>query len=251
MNNVAVLANPLELIDAQSVGLIGLPAEKPAQRSLPGAADDLLRSISQMLDRMILEVISKRTATEFKSAQDQIFADYVSLSVAFARVASKAIDRKAIAKLNAESFCELEAEIRENGEACFGLSMKERATFTVWMLRKISDLLGELQTGKLDDGHEEQDKEFAKEFFLHAIVARFYVDCLIISMRTKTPLYEDVLPTIDHGLKAIVNAYAWVKQAVDLRFPRQHDDSVIPEWTDEDDLVVASGIRDFSRFADD
>ena len=76
MNNAAILSDPLGLIDSQSVGLIGLPAEKPAQRSLPGSADNLLRSITETQNQLILEVISKRTADEFTHAAAEVFPQY-------------------------------------------------------------------------------------------------------------------------------------------------------------------------------
>jgi hypothetical protein len=248
MNNAA-LATPIDLIDSQSVSLIGLPAEKPAQRSLPGSADTLLRSIVETLNQMIAEVISKRTAEDLRKAELDVFPQYVSLVVAFARVASRAIDRNTIIRLNAESFCELEAEIRANGEACFGDGLTERATHTVWMLRKISDLLGMLQ-GSTTGGHVDQakDAEFAGMFFLHAIRARFYVDCLVASMRTKQPLYRDVFPQVDDGLRSIVNAYAWIKQAVDLRLPSVDAESVTPEWTEEDRELADASMADLDRF---
>lgn len=249
--NSAVLANPLGLIDSQNVGLIGLPAEKPAQRSLPGSADNLLKSIGETIDEMIVDVISKRTADEFSKAEAEVFPQYVSLVVAFSRVASKVIDRKTIVRLNAESFCELEAEIRANGEACFGESLKERAMFTVWMLRKISDLLAVLQTATVGDDQKGKDAEFAGHFFLHALRARFYVDCLIASMRTSRPLYRSVFPQVDDGLRSIVNAYAWVKQAVDLRLPSDDSEMVAPEWTADDQELLDASTYDLDRFDTD
>lgn len=245
--NSAALANPLGLIDSQNVGLIGLPAEKPAQRSLPGSADNLLKSIGGTLDEMILDVISKRTAEEFSAAASDVFPQYVSLVVAFSRVASKVIDRKTIVRLNAESFSVLESEIRANGEACFGDSLKERAMFTVWMLRKISDLLAVLQTATVGDHEKDKDAEFAGHFFLHALRARFYVDCLVASMRTKQPLYRSVFPQVDDGLRSIVNAYAWVKQAVDLRLPSSDSDLVAPAWTDDDQELLDASTSDMDR----
>jgi hypothetical protein len=250
MNTAAVLSNPFGLIDSQNVGLIGLPAEKPAQRSLPGSADNLLRSISETLDAMIFEVISKRTSEEFEKAAGDVFPQYVSLVVAFSRVATKVIDRKAIVRLNAESFSELEAEIRANGVACFGESLQERAMFTVWMLRKISDLLAMLQEAEIGQDLQEKDAEFAQGFFLHAVRARFYVDCLIASMRNKQPLYRPVFPQVDDGLRSIVNAYAWVKQAVDLRLPSGATEPSV-EWTDEDQDLVDSSTHDLDRFDTD
>jgi hypothetical protein len=249
--NTAVLAHPLGLIDSQSVGLIGLPAEKSAQRSLPGSAEKLLKSIAETLDAMILDVISKRTAGELRQAEDEVFPQYVSLVVAFARVASKLVDRKTIARLSRESFCELEAEIREDGEASFGEALRDRALSTVWMLRKISDLLEILQTAPVGPKDREKDAEFAEAFFLHAVRARFYIDCLMTSMRTKRPLYRDTFPQVDDGLRSIINAYAWVKQSLDLRLPNNEPEPEAPAWTEEDQALINASMADMDSLDSD
>jgi len=242
--NTAVLAHPLDLIDSRSVGLIGLPAERPAQQTLPGSAGNLLKGIETTLDQMILDVISKRTAEEWARAEDEVLPQYISLVVAFARVVSKLVDRKTIVRLSAESFCELEAEIREKGEAAFGEALRDRAMSTVWMLRKITDLLADLQAAPVGPQEEAKDAEFAGAFFLHAVRARFYIDCLVASMRTKQPLYRDAFPQVDDGLRSIINAYAWVKQALDLRFPRNYDEPEAPPCTEEDQVLVDASMAD-------
>src|SRR5205823_10231596 len=109
-------------------------------------------------------------------------------------------------------------------------------------LRKISDLLAILQTAPpVGDDQKDKDAEFTGHFFLHALRARFYVDCLVASMRTKQPLYRSVFPQVDDGLRSTINAYAWVKQAVDLRFPSDDSKLVAPERTADDrELAEAS-----------
>ena len=225
-----------------------MPSERPAQQTLPGSVSGLLKSIDETLDRMILEVISKRTAEDLRQAENDVFPQYVSLVVAFALVVSKLVDRKTITRLGDESFCELEAEIRENGEACFGERLQERAMGTVWMLRKISDLLAILQTAPvIGDDQKDKDAEFARHFFLHALRARFYVDCLVASMRTRQPLYRTVFPQVDDGLRSAINAYSWVKQAVDLRFPSDDSRLVAPEQTADDRELAEASMYDLDR----
>ena len=168
--------------------------------------------------------------------------------IAFSSVASKVIDRKTVGRLSAESFCELEAELRANGEACFGEKLQERGLFTVWMLRKISDLLTVLNTATLGEDQKEKDAEFAGHFFIHALRARFFVDCLVASMRTRQPLYRSVFPQVDDGLRSIVNAYAWIKQAVDLRLPSDSSELATVEWTADDQELVDASMHDLDRF---
>jgi hypothetical protein len=244
-------ANPLSRIDSQNVALIGLPAEKPAQRSLPGIAENLFRSIKETHAQIVDDLISKRTAQEFAEAEVRALPEYATLVIAFSLVASRLIDRNTVARLNAESFSELEAEIREDGEACFGEALQQRALFTVWMLRKITDLLAMLKDGKVEASQKDQDAEFAESFFVHAIRARLHVDCLIASMHTRQPLYRDVFPQVDDGLRSIVNAYAWVKQAVDLRLPARDIEPAQIDWTADDQELLEASTYDLDRFDSD
>jgi hypothetical protein len=210
-----------QLVSApDGVSLLGLPAKRAAKRSLPGSADDVLKTIAAILDEMLTDVIARRTASDFGQAVNEVFPKYVHLVIAFGRVVSAVVPRATVVRLSSESFSELEADIREHGLESFGENLRERAIFTVWTLRKTADLVEVLEKSKdVDDGHREKDVAFHAGFFMHALRARFHIDCLITSMRTRHPLYPEVLPLIDNGLRSAVDAFAWVKQAVDLRFP--------------------------------
>ena len=116
------------------------------------------------------------------------------------------------------------------------------------MLRKISDLLTVLNTATLGEDQKEKDAEFAGHFFIHALRARFFVDCLVASMRTRQPLYRSVFPQVDDGLRSIVNAYAWIKQAVDLRLPSDSSELATVEWTADDQELVDASMHDLDRF---
>jgi hypothetical protein len=252
--NTLVLDNPAWLpVHPEGVSLLGLPAEQSAQRSLSGSADDVLKTIAKLRDEMLLDVISRRTAEEFDEAVEAVFPSYVKLVLAFAKIAAAVARPQAIQRLANESFAELEADIREHGLASFGEDMRERAIFTVWTLRKTSDLLTLLEkaaeAGKsADESLRERDNRFHSEFLLHALLSRFHLDCLITSMRRRQPLYPDVLPIIDNGLKSAVNAYAWIKQAVDMRFPVDESEPLPDYWTDEDKQLVDASMGDLARY---
>jgi hypothetical protein len=244
------VATGASIILDRSVKLLGLPAERTARKTLPGSADKVLRTISAILDEMVVGVIALRTEAEFKTAFAEVFPKYVELVIAFGRVASAVVPRNTIIRLSAESFSEIEADIREHGSACFGDNLRERAVFTVWTLRKTSDLLEMLQQGNIDKEQEAKDRECASEYFLHALIARFHVDCLVVAMRRNQPIYPEVVPTVDNGLLSIVDAYAWVKQAVDLRFPTNDDhDAPFVYWSSDDDALVEDSMNDLDRGA--
>jgi hypothetical protein len=247
MTSLAI-AHPFDIADSEGVSLFGLPVERSAKRSLPGSADEVLKTIRSILDEMLNDAIARRTATEFEAAVKDAFPKYVNLVIAFARIVSALVPRQTIVRISNESFSELEADIREHGLAAFGENMQERAIFTVWTLRKTSDLLESLEKAKVDDGQLDKDAEFHKEFFLHALRARFHIDCLVASMRTKHPLYPEVRPLVDDGLRSVVNAYACVKQAVDLRFPSDESKPFEAYWSAEDKELVDASMQDLTRY---
>lgn len=232
---------------AEGVTLLGLPTERTAKRRLSNSADDIIKTIASVLDAIIEDVIQKRTAVEFQMAADEAFPQYISLVLSVDRIIGTLVPRATISRLSSESFSELEADIRQDGVACFGPQMHDRAVFTVWTLRKISDLLEVLAKSKNDAAHAQQENELAKNFLLHALRSRFHVDCLTTAMRTHRALYPEVLPLIDDGLRSAVDAYAWVKQAVDLRFPTDESTEIQTLWTDEEQRLVDSSMHDLDK----
>lgn len=224
-----------------------MPTERSAKPRLSAKGDEVLKNISAILNEIIFDAIAKRTAQEFNQTFERAFPSYVKLVLSFAGIVSTMVSRSVLARIATESFCELEADLRENGVKCFGADMKDRAVFTVWTLRKISDLLEVLsKSSDVADDRREQDEDFAHRFLTHALRARFSVDCLTLSMQANRPIYPDVLPSMEDGLRSAVDAFAWVKQAVGLRFPSVHaldlDVSAVP-WDDEDQGLLNASMR--------
>lgn len=243
------LTHDLGIPDAcEGVGLLGLPTEESAKRRLSGNADSVVKTISVLLNEMVDGVIENRNAVAFEAAVDEAFPRYVELTLAFGRIVTAIVPRETITRLSSESFCELESDLRDQGVASFGADMRDRAVFTVWTLRKISDLLDTLDKAKLQDNQQAIDAKFARQFMAHALRARFHVDCLMRSMSTRKPLYPEVLPLIADGLRSAVNAYAWVKQSVDLRLPSDESQE-LPDCSSEDDqFLLDASMQDISQF---
>lgn len=230
----------------EGVSLLGLPTARSAKRALTGSADEVVKTISTIVNEMILDVITKRTAEEFEAAAETAFPRYMALVLSFCKIAATIVPESVLARVSSESFCELEADIRENAVECFGSDIRDRAIFTVWTLRKTSDLLERLIKSKdLSGTHRQKDEEFVTHFIYHALTARFNVDCLRLSMHTKRPIYPEALPFIDNGLRSAVNAYAWVKQAVDLR-RASSDESLADYAADEDQELLDASMRDLA-----
>jgi hypothetical protein len=244
--------NTLALPDGQTVEtvqLLGIPSEKSAQRDLSGSADEVVKAVAKVVDQMFMTVIQTRTADQFRDAYEQVFTPYMRLVLSLSTIVSNIVPKPVLVRVAQDSFSELEADIREHAVASFGADMRDRAVFTVWTLRRIHDLLQVLVLGgPVPGGHQEKDKEFFSFFMVHALRARFGVDCLIASMKSGKTIHPEVLPPVADILRSAVDAYAWVKQAVDLRRGLLDEGELTaPDWNDEDEQLLGESMYDMAH----
>jgi len=128
--------------------------------------------------------------------------------------------------------------------------LAERGLFTVWTIRKIYDLAKEIETSALQKEVAKEDADKAREFVRYALWNRFHVDCLVKCMRTKKPIYPEVMEHVRDGLRAAVDAYSHVRQWADLRNPPSTDVDPGPiEWAEEDEDFLADSMRDLEKTA--
>jgi hypothetical protein len=250
MNTLTLQPGMLES-PASSAGirLLGLPAEQSAKKQLSGSADEVVKTIASVLEQLFVVAIDKRTAQEFLAVKAEVFPKYMQVVVSLAAIVSATVPPAVISRLTAESFSELEADIREHALAAFGADMRDRAMFTVWTLRKIAELLP-LMVGKTvaeEDGKKE--KEFLASFLVHALSARFNIDCLRVAMRSNRTIYPEVLPAVDDGLRSVVDAYAWIRQAVDLYAPQIEPELARLEPDEEDKELLEESMYDMDHEA--
>lgn len=245
----AVLALPKGL-GGTNVGkmlrVVGLPSER-TEKQLSGSADQVVRTIVSILEDLVSRTMTKRSSAEFVSTRAEVFPSYFAAMRALGDLVGLVVPRHTIERLVAEAFSELEHDLRELGVTTFGSDLRDRGLFTVWTLRKISDLAKDIDTAELAKGLEDHDAEVAMKFATHAVWARFHVDCLVQAMRLKKPIYPEVVDNVADGLRAAVNAYAWIRQAVDLRTGTAEPDLSPVEWAEEDQILLDDSMRDMAN----
>jgi hypothetical protein len=225
-------------------GLLALEKSKTSRR-LPANAERLIEGAVALLDELVLSVIEKRTANEFTAARDKAFPQYFNVALGLSYLIRVMVPRRTLEVLSGESFSELEAEFRENGERAFGAEIRDQAIFTAWTLRKISDICQRIDQAPLADGLKGQDFELFSEFAYYSMRTRFSLDCLSKSMSYRKALYPEVLPIVMDGLRAAVNAYAWARRALDLRVPAPTQiGPSTAEWDEEDQALLNEATHD-------
>jgi len=253
-----------EALTIEAAGLV-LQNQKPSERVLAVLASrskksvrelsepisDVFKGVSAVLEQLVMNVIEKRTVVEFETAFSENFPKYASLTAALSRIAIEIVPPGVVERLTRESICELEADFREKSLATFGAAIRDQAMFTIWTLRKISDLVIQISNTKIDESKRKEDEEYSLNFNSTALRAAFSLDCLNMSLRLNRPIYPEVIPPLIDGLRAIVNAYTWARRGLDLRLPQQQV-LVEPHSDDEEDkMLLRASMTDFASMSED
>jgi hypothetical protein len=218
---------------------------RKSARELSGSTDDVFKGMSLALEHLLSGVIQKRTAAEFTAAYADAFPKYVDVILALSRFADAVVPPDVIQRLQWESFCEIEGDFREHGLAAFGRAVQDQALFTVWTLRKINDLLAQIHGAKtVEPASADEDKTYSVSYMVNTLRANFSLDCLNVGLREKSAIYPEVLEELTNGLRAVVNAYAWIRRGVDLRIPRAEPALEKVQWDDEDQELLDEATRD-------
>jgi hypothetical protein len=201
-------------------------------------AAQLISNMATVADELVVSAIEKRTATEFSAACNEVMPKYFAALRAISDIATIVAPHETLELLTNESFSEAEAEFRDHGLAAFGAALRDQAIFTVWTLRKISDLCQRIDSVKLATDLKEPDSEIFRFFIFHTISARFHLHCMRKSMQLGRPMYPEVLDLVINGLRNAVNAYAWARRALDLRLPIPEPELASVTWDDEDQSLL-------------
>ena len=206
-----------------------------------------MRIVIRVIDGLVVRAIESRTAEDFRKTSTEVFPQYFAAMQALGQLIRIVVPAPALERLMSESLSELEADFRDLGPSAFGSDLSSRGTFTVWTLRKIMDLAQEFGS-QLPSTDSKADADLTMRFVTYAVWTRFHVDCLAKSMHGKKPIYPEVVPLITNGLRGAVDAYAWIRQAVELRAQQELEPNLAPiPWDQEDEALLEDSMR---RIAD-
>lgn len=228
------------------LGFVGLPSRRSVRQDLSIKVDEVFRGITALLDGFLVRAVAARTKDEFIVTRDELFGDYARLLMQLTKLVNIVVPRKTIDVLSGESFCELEAEVREHGLERFGTAARDQAMFTIWTLRRTSTLVSKIaEIGPTSKDLRQQDAELALEFSFCSAWTEFHLDCLMAAIRFDKAIQPDVLEEIQDGLRAAVNAYGMARKGVVLRDTHQESLSLEgPVWDDEDQELLDASMYD-------
>ena len=208
-------------------------------------AQKLVADVVQIVEALVCATLDAKTAAEFRERREVTFPQYFEATRALSDLARIMVPRHTLDRLTAQSFAETGAVFQAKGLEAFGAEVRDQAVFTVWTLRKISDLCRRVDECKLRIDLCDFDSELHRRFVYWAVGSRFHIDCLLKSIQHQRPLYPEVLREVIDGLRGAVDAYTWARRAYDLRVPRPNNSIESVVWDEEDEELVREANRDF------
>jgi hypothetical protein len=235
------------LNETKGLSFLSFPSKR-STKQLTGSTEEAVRNIAAILDQLLTAAIETRTAVDFIALRDSTFPHYAGVMISLATLTRAIVPPAVLERLHAESLNEQEAEFRDGALPAFGSAIRDQAIFTVWTLRKINELSRKLtrSTGVVPEERRGDDAAFLNRFTFHGLRTRFHLDCLTTSMRHGQPVFPEVLGEISNGLRSAVDAYAWMRQFVELRY--QGEDPILPfiDLDEEDREFVNASARDMA-----
>jgi hypothetical protein len=244
MDTTLSLQAPIARAKEDNLAFLAFPARHAAEQ-VTGTENELFTAIQTILHQTLADVCTKSTAEEFCASRNEAFPKYVQIMTSLAGLVSAVVPGNVINRLTYESFSEMEANFRSEGAGAFGQYVKDQAMFTVWTLRKINDLA---KGGRLRCPPRKSlipaDRELAENFVGCVLYSRFHLDCLQMSLHTEKALYPEVLESISDGLRTLVNAYAYIRQASDLRSSLNEEEPIHIDFDEEEQELLSLSMRD-------
>jgi len=252
--NVAALAEELGLsLSNQKVESISSVLASRARNSgatFAPTVREVLHGCRAEIKSIVLTLLRSRTQAEYSRERDRLFINYLGLSLAISHFASAVVSRDVIERLSRESICELENDFRDKGLAAFGASVRSQTLFTIWTLRETNEVLLQIAGTKLDETKQDQDRRACLHFTFSAFRAQMALECLQVAMDAGIAVYPEVSDELVDDLRAMVNAYSWARQGLEIRVPSLDAGIEIPAMDDEDRQLIDTAFVNASELTE-
>ncbi len=178
----------------EALALPAVLAEGSAtKQQITAAGAATMGAVYAALESLVSLAFQRRTIDEFVTARIEIYPVYYQAVLALPPVMKLVIPETTLDIFVRESFCEMEADLRERGLTFFGSAVRDQALFTVWTLRKITDMFGQIPREKTMVEINGEIGKLLKQFTEYGVWTRFHLHCLVTSMRTNKPIFPEPL----------------------------------------------------------
>jgi hypothetical protein len=231
------------------IGTLGAAFEAPldVECNLTRSDERLIKELGSMLDKQLLAALDSRSASEFAKVRADIWPKYIRALRALSDTMRNVASEHDIDRLSRVAMAEFKTDLEKQRGSRFGNALTDQAIFTLWTLEKIR-LLSFKLTGKPAPEQRGTDLQLNKEYRLCSLWAQFHMDVTVAAMNFDKAVPDDVQDSICDGLRSVVNAYAIMKEALELRRPRAEEPAtaaVLP-WDEEDEQLLATSMQDIN-----
>ncbi|MGH9504006.1 MAG: hypothetical protein ACRD20_14235 [Terriglobales bacterium] len=225
---------------------------KSSARTLSPNISDILNGCAEQIGTLVCNIVETRNLAEYRQEFDRSFPKYFSLMLAMSHIANAAIPRESIERLSRESICEVEADFRAKEAAeAFGEAVRSQVLFTVWTLRKINDLVDQINATKVEPSKTNADREKCFMFTYYLFRGQFSLDCFNFALAQRKAIYPEVVDQMIDGLRGMVNAYAHAREGLELRVPTEEPRCDVPSLDDEDNALLNASLDNAGELAAD
>jgi hypothetical protein len=231
------------------IGTLGAfyKTSEAAENKLVRSDERMIQELSNMLDRQLIAAVDARSKEEFESVRKNVILRYARALRAIQDTVMNLITPDMLDALFSFAVAELGEDLEKQRESRFGEKLTEQALFSLSMVPKIADLARQIMSaGEVPPDKRAEDLKLLNEYHLSSLWMQFHLDVLFEAMKFDRPIVEPIRETICDGLRASVNAYVIMKDALSLRQPRTEDAAPAPvlPWDDEDEQLLAESMRD-------
>ena len=246
----ALLEMPKRVGRPFEVGAIGaLDATASGEtRAIKRNDENLIRQLTETLDKQLLGVLSCRTAEEFGSARHEAWEKYFRARRAFSDTIDLLVPKNAVETMRVATMEKIAEDLDRFRNVLFGSEISEQFEFTLWIVNRIQCVAQEIaRSGQPRD--RDTDSRLNEDFCLYTAWGQFHYDCILASMKFERPIPAEIQPSIRDGLRAWVNASAIAEEALSLRLrsgPQEGSEFFDHPWDEEDQELLESSMRDLN-----
>lgn len=207
--------------------------------------ENVLRQLTESLDKQLLAVLACRTPQEFADARQRVWENYFRARRALSDTISVLVPKHLITTLRLATMERVAEDLKRSRNVLFSDLIADQVEFSEWIVNKIQCLCHEVtKAGEPCD--LDADRKLNEEFYLHAAWGQFHYDCILEAMKFDRPISEEIQGSIRDGLRAWVNAVAIVEEALCLRLDGTDNTIQLFDgpWDEEDEELLSSSMRD-------
>jgi hypothetical protein len=199
-----------------------------------------------MLNKQLLAALDCRSAAEFIQVRAQVFPKYCRALRSLSDTIRNMAEDHDVDRFAKAAMASYEADLQKQRGVRFGDKLTDQAVFTLWTLGKIRSLSFSLVEPPAPELRG-TDLQLCNEYRMCSLWAQFHMDVVIGAINFDKTIADEVQGTICDGLRAVVNAYAIMKEAYALRHPRaQRPAAAELPWDEEDEQLLAASMRDMN-----